>query len=659
MKSSIRILTFFTLLVTLMVATVAANPAVLPTPSQPTVIATAVGGELRATWRATAGAQFYSVGWANNEEITQMTNAGREWLDAFHFTTIPAAYTSHTISGLKPEIDYYVIIGAQTQRFGASDLVWSPWSRLVTTAGQHGADVCPITGLQIPEGGYLGIGDTRSWPDAAVRLDSATTPASVLTFDGSPYYPPNGRKLLNLCTTWTNQSGSELYNQAGTHNNLPTDRGIGFVRILGWGDFAIPDGGTYEACDAWSIPEAANVAVFAISNGSQPDVLFRIELSDGDNSPTSSSLPGSTDTPLSAEELTQQVKPALAQIVATNSAGETRRGTGFMIRSNGHLVTNGHVVDDAETVTVYTQNLEWQLLRDTGLVLGRGISADLAVEQLPSGRAYSTLPLGDSDAVAGGTEVTAWGYPQGSISGTYPTITRGIISSKGYLGDARALQTDAALNPGNSGGPLIDQYGRVIGVNTAKFASSLSDNIGFAIESNEVSARLNTLATGGPDQAVYRNLRYGYGYSLEVPRGWYLDAEAEGYSLFLPYHPDGWVDVDVFVRPEPHSDRNSQLDDFSDWYSSNYLPSIATEHWVSFQPISRSEVSVHGQDFYRLEYRLQAGAEYCVENAVTMLSVSHSFPDRPFEFATTGSVCESTLPAHGAERQRILNSFRP
>ena len=117
--------------------------------------------------------------------------------------------------------------------------------------------------------------------------------------------------------------------------------------------------------------------------------------------------------------------------------------------------------------------------------------------------------------------------------------------------------------------------------------------------------------------------------------------------------------MDVFVRPEPHSDRNSQLDDFSDWYSSNYLPSIATEHWVSFQPISRSEVSVHGQDFYRLEYRLQAGAEYCVENAVTMLSVSHSFPDRPFEFATTGSVCESTLPAHGAERQRILNSFRP
>ena len=96
MKSSIRILTLFTLLVTLMVATVAANPAVLPTPSQPTVIATAVGGELRATWRATAGAQFYSVGWANNEAITQMTNAGREWLDAFHFTTIPAAYPEST-----------------------------------------------------------------------------------------------------------------------------------------------------------------------------------------------------------------------------------------------------------------------------------------------------------------------------------------------------------------------------------------------------------------------------------------------------------------------------------------------------------------------------------------------------------------------------------
>ena len=230
------------------------------------------------------------------------------------------------------------------------------------------------------------------------------------------------------------------------------------------------------------------------------------------------------------------------------------------------------------------------------------------------------------------------------------------------VGNSDGSGCQAAGEGGKTGskGPLAygcsphDKY-----CNTAKFASPVSDNIGFAIESNEVSARLNTLATGGPDQAVYRNLRYDYGYSLEVPRGWYLDAEAEGYSFFLPYHPDGWLDVDVFVPPEPHSDRNSQLDNFSDWYSNNYLPSIATEHWALFQPISRSEVSVNGQDFYRLEYRLQVSAEYCVENAVTVLSVSNSFPDRPFEFATTGSVCESTLPAHGAERQRILNSFRP
>ena len=56
---------------------------------------------------------------------------------------------------------------------------------------------------------------------------------------------------------------------------------------------------------------------------------------------------------------------------------------------------------------------------------------------------------------------------------------------------------------------------------------------------------------------------------------------------------------------------------------------------------------------------MQAAAEYCVENAVTMLSISSSFRDRPFELATTGSVSESALPPHGTERQRILNSFRP
>ena len=654
MKSSLRIALFIPLFATLLIAGVAATHAVLPQPSQPSVTATANGGELRTTWAATPGAQYYTVGWASNEEINQMTSVGREWFDAFHFTTIPASFTSHTISGLKPETDYYVIIGAQSQRFGAPDQVWSPWSRLVTTAGLHGPDICPITGLQIPEDGYLGVGDTRHWSDAWLRLDSATTPPSVPTADGSDYSPPDGRKLLHLCTTWSNQSGKELYYQAGTHNNLSTDRGIGFARVMGWGDFATPSGETYDACDTWSIPQAANVAVYAISNGSRPDVLFRIELSDGDGETTGSPSPVTTNTPLSAEELTRHVKPALAQIVTPDGSG-----TGFVVRSNGILVTNRHVVGANDNVTVYMQDLDGQLFEYDGRVLGRGILADLAVVQLPTGRTYPTLPLGDSDAVVGGTEVTAWGYPGGRISGTYPTITRGIISSKGYFDDVKGLQTDAAINPGNSGGPLIDQFGRVIGVNTAKISSERVDNIGFAITSNEVTSRLDTLYRGGPSQVTYQNIRFGFGYSIDIPSGWYLDRETRAQSFFRPYDRKGYTEIETFQPDDLLSNRSDQLSAFADWYANIRLPERAAEYWSVFQPISRTEVVLGGVEFHRLEYRRQANPDTCPANAVTLLSLSSSFPSKPYEFATTVSTCEAVLATHSAERERMLNSFRP
>ena len=131
---------------------------------------------------------------------------------------------------------------------------------------------------------------------------------------------------------------------------------------------------------------------------------------------TSATLAPTRNTPLTGEELTRHVKPALGQIVVTNSRGETAGGTGFIVGTNGILVTNRHVVDDAQTVEVRMNTLDGRTERLTGTVLGRGILADLAAVQLPSGRTYSALPLADSDAVSGLDDVTAWGYPAGSIS---------------------------------------------------------------------------------------------------------------------------------------------------------------------------------------------------------------------------------------------------
>ena len=139
--------------------------------------------------------------------------------------------------------------------------------------------------------------------------------------------------------------------------------------------------------------------------------------------------PPAANTPLSNAELARRVRPALAKILATPSDGRTYSGTGFVVRSDGLMVTNRHVVDDAATVTVNMLTSGGQTVSLTGQVLGRGILADLAVIRLPAGRTYSTLPIGNSDGVAQGDEITAWGYPAGRFLGDDPTLTRGIISS--------------------------------------------------------------------------------------------------------------------------------------------------------------------------------------------------------------------------------------
>ena len=384
--------------------------------------------------------------------------------------------------------------------------------------------------------------------------------------------------------------------------------------------------------------------------------------------PTTTAPPVTTpSTPLTNAELARLVRPALPQIIVTDSDGDTSSGTGFVVRSDGLVVTNRHVVDDASTVTVRMNASDGQHLELTGRVLGRGILADLAVIQLDSNRTFATLPLGDSDAVAQGDEITAWGYPLASFLGTDPTLTRGIISSTNRIfEDTDYLQTNAAIAPGNSGGPVVDLFGRVVGVNTFGLVQIQEDGtrvpvpgIYLAITSNEVSSRLNTMAAGGPTQATYRNLRFDYGYSMDIPKGWYLYRERETYSEFLPYATNRYVDIAKFTFIEPHSTRSSDLSLLANRYWNVILPEFAAENWVFFQPISITRVTVGGQESYRLEYRRRIGAEFCITNVVAIVSISSSFPNKPYGFVTSSVICENHVATHSAERETMLNSFRP
>jgi putative serine protease PepD len=182
-------------------------------------------------------------------------------------------------------------------------------------------------------------------------------------------------------------------------------------------------------------------------------------------------------------------------------------GTGFVIDSGGVIVTNAHVVKDAQDVQVR--------LEDGGRyvdaqIVGTDLSSDLAVLRVPSAAKLRPLALADSDKVQVGDQTLAIGYPLGlnrsasASSGIVSGVGRSIDAANNFKID-KVIQTDAAINPGNSGGPLLDSAGRVIGVNTAILTagSGGSVGIGFAVPSNTIREVVPRLERGRTVQRAY------------------------------------------------------------------------------------------------------------------------------------------------------------
>jgi serine protease Do len=166
-------------------------------------------------------------------------------------------------------------------------------------------------------------------------------------------------------------------------------------------------------------------------------------------------------------------------------------GTGFLIDESGYLVTNHHVVDGADRISVRLASGETL----SAAIVGTDPETDIALLRVHSPRRLPSVALGDSDALRVGEWVVAIGNPLAYEH----TVTAGVISFLGRkLFDAsldRYIQTDAAINLGNSGGPLINTRGEVIGINAA--VSSRAPTIGFAIPVNQAKAILPQLRTTG------------------------------------------------------------------------------------------------------------------------------------------------------------------
>jgi S1-C subfamily serine protease len=172
-------------------------------------------------------------------------------------------------------------------------------------------------------------------------------------------------------------------------------------------------------------------------------------------------------------------------------------GSGFIINAEGEILTNNHVVQGAQTLTVKLSNQKEYKAK----VIAREPASDLALIKIDAAGKLPALHLGESDTLVVGQKVLAIGNPfgfQGTLTtGIVSSLDRSIQTEDSQIPLEGMIQTDAAINPGNSGGPLLDSHGNVIGINTAILGQQGNIGIGFAMPINRAKTMLDELSKNG------------------------------------------------------------------------------------------------------------------------------------------------------------------
>jgi S1-C subfamily serine protease len=242
------------------------------------------------------------------------------------------------------------------------------------------------------------------------------------------------------------------------------------------------------------------------------------------------------DVPLTEDEsinvrIYRQASPAVANILTKATEYDffmepvpvEGAGSGFVIDPRGYILTNYHVVEGAQSIEVVLGDQS----RHPAKYIGADQRNDVALVKIdPKGKQLATLKLGDSNAIQVGQKVLAIGNPFGFQS----TLTTGVVSALGRTVQTsqttaieEAIQTDAAINRGNSGGPLINSHGEVIGINSAIYTpSGTTAGIGFAIPINTAKSIANDLITSGRVHRAFLGVQTlsisgGLGEALDLP----------------------------------------------------------------------------------------------------------------------------------------------
>jgi serine protease Do len=263
--------------------------------------------------------------------------------------------------------------------------------------------------------------------------------------------------------------------------------------------------------------------------------------------PAQSFTLSTTDIQTSVTQAVQKVGPAVVTVVGTipgqngffgQSPDQTVSGSGFFVSEQGYIITNNHVVEGTNAVTVVLSNGT----QEQAVIVGTDQFNDIAVLKV-QGKIPAVVTLGNSDALNPGETAIAIGSPLGDFKNT---VTVGVVSATGRSIDTGngyqmegLLQTDAAINPGNSGGPLVDLAGKVVGVNTLIVRNSgsgaVAEGLGFAIPINTAQAVATQIIQKGYFSHPYLGITYqpiapdiANAYNLPVQWGAYVSTVADG-----------------------------------------------------------------------------------------------------------------------------------
>ena len=283
----------------------------------------------------------------------------------------------------------------------------------------------------------------------------------------------------------------------------------------------------------------------------------------GNTDPDQTLMLNTTDIETSITQSVEKVGPAVVTVVGTipgqltifgTTGDQTVSGTGFFITEAGYIITNNHVVEGTEEVTIILSDGTEQ----TATIVGTDIYSDIAVLKT-DGNVPAVAKLGNSDVLKPGESVIAIGSPLGNFKNT---VTVGVVSATGRSIDTGngyqiedLVQTDAAINHGNSGGPLVNLAGEVIGVNTLVVRNTnsgdVAEGLGFAIPINTAQAVAGQIIEKGYFARPYMGISFqpinpsiAARYNLPAEWGVYITRVVEN----SPASQAGLQEGDIITR---------------------------------------------------------------------------------------------------------------